>query len=217
MSDGQVGATACCIINDVSLGENLEAKPRDGICQRAAHLFPGGGASVRTGSRGVRSLWVCACVWRCSSKKKKKKMTFKPPYPSPWFILATNSTLPAHFVTLPFILIVRLYAALSDNTLEAILELISLIANKQHFFLPPLRSRALHFRATPKKKTHQCIEENVGPANEKNAKMPCFQDFFSPLLLSVLYGERIITAEAGGKFTFQNSPAPMESISPPVP
>lgn len=58
----QVWAKACCIINDVPLREKLEAKPRDNICQRAAHLFLGWGSSVPEWLEGTRSVRVCVGV-----------------------------------------------------------------------------------------------------------------------------------------------------------
>lgn len=94
----------------------------------------------------------------------------------------------------------RLYATLSDNTLEAVLELISLIANKQCFFFLLSQPHACTFQAA----TKQRIEKNVGPANEKNASTS-FQEFFffffASLHAAQLYGERTITAEAvvGGR------------------
>lgn len=43
----------------------LEAKPRDDICQRVAHLFRGWGTSVQTDVQGGAR--VCVCVCACPS------------------------------------------------------------------------------------------------------------------------------------------------------
>lgn len=64
--------------------------------------------------------------------------------------------LPAHFLTPLFFLTVHFCAALFDNTLEAILDLISLTGNKLQLFC----SCKLHFEATT---------NAAGLANEKNA------------------------------------------------
>lgn len=96
------------------LREKLEAKPRDDICQRAAHLSLGWATSVQTGMRGGD---VCA-----------RELTFN--------FLNLHSTLivPASFLHYcPFSQCS--YVTLSDNTLGAILELISLIGNKLQLFL----------------------------------------------------------------------------------
>lgn len=111
----------------------LEAKPRDDICQRVAHLFRGWGTSVQTDVQGGARVCVCVharltvCAWVCVKGSSELTFTFLKLYSSPTF--PTNFLHCFPFFTMQF------YAALSDNTLEAILELISLIGNKLQLFL----------------------------------------------------------------------------------
>lgn len=108
--------------------------------------------------------------------------------------LYSSPILPANFLTLLFFLIVQFCAALSDNTLEAILELISLIGNKLQLFLQLQTAFLSYYK-------HRRIEKNVGLANEKNASASFLG--FLPRRPARLYGEIIITAEGVGKFTLK--------------
>lgn len=108
--------------------------------------------------------------------------------------LYSSPILPANFLTLLFFLVVWFYAALSDNTLEAILELISLIGNKLQLFLQLQTAFLSYYK-------HQRIEKNVGLGNEKNTSAS-FPGFL-PLHTAWLYGEIIITAEGVGRFTLK--------------
>lgn len=98
---------------------------------------------------------MCVGVLCGRTRGISSKLTFN--FPN----LYLSPILPANFLTLLFFLIVRLYAALSDNTLEAILELISLIGNKLQLFLQLQTAFLSYYK--------QRIEKNVGPENEKNA------------------------------------------------
>lgn len=118
----QVWANSSCIIHNAPLREKLEAKPWDDICQREAHLFLDRGTSLQTGVKGWEVFAWGGSIFFFFSVDSVS-FTFIHPF------------IPLILLHCCFFSPVRFNAALSDNTLEAILELISLIGNKLPLFL----------------------------------------------------------------------------------
>ena len=140
---------------------------------------------------------VCVCVWEYGGSSK---LTFN--FPN----LYSTPILPANFLTLLFFFPSQygFYAALSDNTLEAILELISLIGNKLQLFLQ-LQTAFL-----------SCSKQRVGPGKWKERKRRLPRIPPSPSCTDVWRNNNYCWGGWWVSSPQKVPPAPKESISSPL-